>query len=69
MAFDIEIDTDRCMGSGNCTFVAPGAFELDDDSIATVIDPAGAPRDDVVAAVRQCPTSAISVREDGIAIT
>ena len=32
------------MGSGNCSFWAPGVFDLDDDGIAIVLDPAGAAR-------------------------
>lgn len=70
MAFDIEIEIDRdvCMGSGNCVYAAAGAFDLDEDSIASVVDPAGAPREQVIAAARHCPTGAISVREDGVEV-
>ena len=32
------------MGSGNCSFWAPGVFDLDDEGIAIVTDPTGAPR-------------------------
>lgn len=59
----IEIDRDVCMGSGNCVYEAPGAFDLDDDSISVVIDPRGAPEDKVRAAARKCPTGAITVVE------
>jgi len=65
MGLEVEIDRDVCMGSGNCVYEAPGAFELDDDSIATVVDPAGAPEERVIAAARKCPTQAITVRRDG----
>lgn len=64
MALEIDIDRDRCMGSGHCTFTAPGAFDLDDDQVAYVVDPAGAPVDDVIRAAEQCPTKAITVRHD-----
>ena len=69
MALDVEIDRDRCMGSGHCTFAAPGAFDLDDDQVAFVVDPAGAPEDEVIRAARQCPTKAITVRRDGEVLT
>jgi ferredoxin len=69
MALEIAIDRDVCMGSGNCVYAAPGAFELDEDSIASVVDPAGAPSEQVVAAARHCPTGAISVRDHGVEIT
>ena len=40
MALDITIDRELCMGSGNCSFWAPGVFDLDDDGIAVVLDAA-----------------------------
>ncbi len=46
MGIEIDIDRDVCMGSGNCVYAAPGVFELDDDSIARVVDPAASPEDD-----------------------
>lgn len=61
MALEIAIDRDLCIGSGNCVYEAPGVFDLDDDAIAVVVDPAGAPPDMVVAAARKCPARAITV--------
>jgi ferredoxin len=52
------------MGSGNCQFWAPGVFEIDDDGIAVVVDPEGAPEDRVVLAVDGCPTKAITLTRD-----
>jgi ferredoxin len=43
VAIDIAIDRDTCMGSGNCSFWAPGVFDLDDEGIAIVLDPTAAP--------------------------
>jgi ferredoxin len=57
----IEIDRTRCMGSGNCSFWAPGSFDLGDDGIAFVQDPSGEPEDKVILAAQGCPTQAISV--------
>jgi ferredoxin len=65
MGIEIDIDRDACMGSGNCVFAAPGIFELDDDSVARVVDPEASPEEAVVTAARQCPTHAITVRRDG----
>ena len=62
VVLEIEIDRDLCMGSGNCVYEAPGAFDLDEDGIAVVVDPAGAPEDKVLTAARNCPTHAITVR-------
>ena len=68
MGIEIDIDRDVCMGSGNCVFAAPGVFELDDDSVARVVDPEASPEEAVVTAARQCPTHAITVRRDGVAL-
>jgi ferredoxin len=65
MGLEIDIDRDACMGSGNCVFAAPGVFELDDDSVARVVDPEASPEEAVVTAARQCPTHAITIRCDG----
>ncbi len=61
MPLDIRIDRDTCMGSGNCQFWAPGVFDLDDEGIAIVVDPAAQPDDKVVLAAQGCPTQAIKV--------
>ncbi len=65
MALEISIDRDQCMGSGNCTFSAPGVFGLDADGIAMVLDPDAQPEEKVSAAARGCPTRAIAVMKDG----
>jgi ferredoxin len=57
----IEINREVCMGSGNCLFWAPGVFDLDDEGIAIVVDPAGAPEDKIALAVDGCPTRAITL--------
>jgi len=64
----VEITVDRalCIGSGDCVDTAPDVFQLDDEDKAVVVDPDGAPVDDVVEAARNCPVSAIFVAgEDG----
>jgi ferredoxin len=53
------------MGSGNCSFWAPGVFDLDDDGIAIVVDPNAQPEDKVILAAQGCPTQAITVTRDG----
>jgi ferredoxin len=65
VALEITIDRDVCMGSGNCAFWAPGVFDLDDDGIAIVVDPAAAPVEKIVLAAQGCPTQAIAVVENG----
>jgi ferredoxin len=62
----IEVDRAVCIGSGDCVDTAPDVFQLDDEDKATVVDPDGAPLDDIVEAAQNCPVSAIFViGEDG----
>ena len=68
MGLEVEIDREVCMGSGNCVYEAPGAFDLDDESVAVVVGAAGAPPDKVIAAALKCPTHAITIRRDGVKI-
>jgi ferredoxin len=61
MTIEIRIDRDTCMGSGNCSFWAPGIFDLDEDGISYVCgDPTGH-EDRVELAATHCPTSSITV--------
>ena len=62
----IEIDRDKCVGSGNCLFWAPGTFDLDDEGQSVVVDPSGDPEDRIRVAAEGCPSKAIPlVTEDG----
>jgi ferredoxin len=57
----VQVDREVCIGSADCVDTAPAVFELDDEGKATVIDPDGAPFDDVLEAARNCPVTAIFV--------
>ena len=59
----IEIDRELCYGFGDCVATAPNVFELDEDEKATVTDPNGASRDDLLDAAGNCPVTAITIRE------
>lgn len=65
MALEISINREVCMGSGNCSFWAPGVFDLDDDGVAVVVDLDAAPEDKVILAAQGCPTQAIAITRDG----
>jgi ferredoxin len=66
VALEISIDRELCMGSGNCSFWAPGVFDLDDEGIAVVLDVNAAPEEKIVLAAQGCPTQAITVSRDGV---
>ncbi len=62
----IEVDRQLCIGSGDCVDTAPDVFQLDDEDKAVVVDPDGAPLDDVIDAARNCPVGAIFIKgEEG----
>jgi ferredoxin len=65
LELQIVIDREKCMGSGNCMFWAPGAFDLDDDGISVFLDPDEADERQLFLAREGCPTRAISLRRDG----
>lgn len=60
----IIIDTDVCMGSGQCSMYAENTFELGEDDLARVVDPDGDPADVIDEAAAGCPTGAIKVVEE-----
>lgn len=53
------------MGSGNCSFWAPGVFDLDDDGVVVVLDPTAADDEKIILAAQGCPTQAIVVSRNG----
>lgn len=59
----IEVDRDRCVGSGTCEALAPEVFEVDDDGVLAVLLPT--PPDDLLPVVREavqaCPTRALAL--------
>lgn len=65
MAIEVRINTETCMGSGNCAFWAPRAFDLDDNGTAVVLDPDAEAEEKVLAAATGCPTRSITVIRDG----
>jgi ferredoxin len=62
----IEIDRDKCVGSGNCVFWAPGTFDLDDEGQSVVIDPDGETEERIRVAAEGCPAQAITVVLDAL---
>ncbi len=59
------VDTDLCIGCGNCESVCPDVFRLEDDGLSRVIreDPGHDLYGCIREAEKSCPVSAISVEE------
>jgi ferredoxin len=62
----IEVDRDLCQGHGVCESEAPGVFEVGRDHQVVVLleEPPDDRRAELEAAVRFCPTHALSIVED-----
>ena len=61
----IEVDRDRCVGSGTCEALAPAVFEVDDEGVLAVLraEPGKDELTDVHDAVTACPTRALSLAD------
>jgi ferredoxin len=61
----VEVDRDRCASTGGCEAAAPDVFEVGDDGVLVVLrpEPDDADLPDVRAAVRACPTRALTLHE------
>ncbi|WP_289008355.1 ferredoxin [uncultured Thermomonospora sp.] len=58
----IEVDTTVCASHGQCEFVAPEVFALDDEGkLSYVAEPGPEEAENVERAVRACPTRAIRI--------
>ena len=56
------------MGSGNCVFWAPEAFDLSDDGYAVVTDDAATEEERLHVAAQGCPVGAISLWRAGVEV-
>ncbi len=59
----VEVDYDVCAGLGVCESLAPHVFQVDQDSLMTIIKPDLDPEDlaSVEEAVAACPTFALRI--------
>ena len=66
MSWRIVVDRELCQGHGVCESEAPEVFSVSKDAVLTVLDaaPGDAHRTAVEAAVKYCPTHALSIVED-----
>jgi ferredoxin len=66
MGYSVSIDRDACISSGNCVADSPGAFDFDDDDIATVKEEGVKELEDnrLLRVARNCPAGAIILRDE-----
>ncbi len=63
MNLTVAVDTEVCIGAGNCVEQAPAAFALNADGVAVLVDPTAVADDDLLAAEASCPVAAIVITE------
>ncbi|HEY9558818.1 MAG TPA: ferredoxin [Acidimicrobiales bacterium] len=65
MSWRIVVDRDLCQGHGVCESEAPAVFSVSKDAVLTILEesPPDSERSAVEAAVRYCPTHALTVVE------
>lgn len=63
-AAKVEVDPDRCMGTGGCVFIAPDVFDMADGGIAVVVGPVDSGDERVLNAIAECPMYALTLHED-----
>ncbi|HTJ70954.1 MAG TPA: ferredoxin [Actinospica sp.] len=59
----LTVHLDRCIGSGQCSMIAPAVFDQDQDTGSVILldaEPAETEWNAVAEAVRVCPRQAIS---------
>ena len=66
MVMRIEVDRDLCQGHGVCEGEAPEVFELSKKGELTILQPTPheSLRPQIEAAVKYCPTHALTLDED-----
>lgn len=64
MPYTVAVDKDLCISSGKCVADAPQAFQFDADELAEVVDPSRLSDEERLVIARNCPSGAISVRDD-----
>lgn len=68
-AVKVVVDRTLCVGFAECLKVAPTVFELDEENVATVLDPESVDVETLKEAARACPVDAITLLDaDGVAI-
>lgn len=66
MGLKVKVDKMLCIGTDDCSKIAPNTFELDDESKAVVKKQNGDSDEKILEAAKICPVLAIVVEdEDG----
>jgi ferredoxin len=62
---NITVDRDLCIGAATCAALAPGAFELDQEAKAVILETASQEsRESLLEAAKSCPVLAIIIEDE-----
>jgi ferredoxin len=59
MARKPYVDQDACISCNLCVDTVPEVFRMNEDGLAEVYDPSGAPEDSIQEAIDACPVACI----------
>jgi ferredoxin len=59
MAAKLYVDQDACISCNLCVDTLPEVFRLNDEGLAEVYDPTGAPEDKIQEVIDACPVACI----------
>lgn len=60
----IKVDSEKCIGAGTCSLIAPGVFQIDELGKAYIADPDAEQDNDLLMAVQSCPVLAIELYDE-----
>lgn len=63
VSFSIKVDDDLCMGAQRCIYLAPDAFQLNEEGIAEVTDASTLSQEQADKVAWECPNMAIAVEK------
>ena len=62
----VAVDSERCIGGGQCEMLEPEVFLVDDETvISSVVGPGALPRPRAEVVVHRCPGAAVHIVEPG----
>ena len=64
MSYKVKVDRLLCIGTDDCTKIAPNTFELDNEAKAVVKKQNGDSDEKILEAAKICPVLAIIVEDD-----
>jgi ferredoxin len=59
--YKVQVIRSQCIGAASCVAIAPGTFQLDDETKAVIQEKSEDIEDNILLAAQSCPTKAIVI--------